>query len=78
MQQKSLKEILSRADVVLSTLTGSSQEGILKYVSRHMHTFSAAKEVEVETKESAHCFPNTPMIYFTSIYIFFYKVEMNF
>ena len=32
VQQKSLKEILSRADVVLSTLTGSSQEGTLKYV----------------------------------------------
>lgn len=29
--QKCLKEILSNADVVLSTLTGASQEGVMKY-----------------------------------------------
>lgn len=29
--QKCLKEILSNADVVLSTLTGASNEGVLKY-----------------------------------------------
>ena len=29
--QKCLKEILSNADVVLSTLTGASNEGVMKY-----------------------------------------------
>ena len=37
MLQRCLKEIVSGADVVLSTLTGASPEGSLRYCSYHEH-----------------------------------------
>ena len=37
MLQRCLKEIISGADVVLSTLTGASPEGSLRYCSYHEH-----------------------------------------
>ena len=37
MLQRCLKEIVSGADVVLSTLTGASPESLLRYCSYHEH-----------------------------------------